>query len=183
MQKRRHFLFRTFGKRWLQNFLLFVLLSLILAFLPTILFINDLKLNIPKFCEDWLKNTLNLSAIFLIINYLNYQIAINRSKDKISMLTSNFNTLGEVLFEMLKNNFQKKKDMLNLVFSLETLIKKIQAEDEFFYTIEGLGNFSGYQSFFEKIKNYINGSQITSQQIEKLNQDFQQIKNYLNRYL
>lgn len=183
MQKRRHFLLRTFGKTWKWKFPLFIFLSLAIGFLPTFLFLKDLSLNIPKFCEEWLKNVLALSAIFLIVNYLNYQITINRSKDKISMLATNFSIAGDSLFQLMKTNFQKKTDMLNLVASLEMLIKKLQSEDEFFYNTNGLANFSGYSSFFEKLRNYINGTKITQEQIDNLHNDYQNINNYLSHYL
>lgn len=183
MQKQRHFLVRTFGKTWKWKFPLFIFLSLFLAFLPTILFIDKLEVNVPKFCEEWLKNILALSAIFLIVNYLNYQISLNRSKDKISMLVTNFSIAGEGVFNLIKTSFTSKNDILNLVNFLESLLKKIQSEDEFYYHIEGIGDFSNYKTFFEKLRNHINASQITTQQIEMLNFEFQKIRKYLSKYL
>jgi predicted signal transduction protein with EAL and GGDEF domain len=183
MQKSRHFLLRTFGKTWKWKFPVFVVLSLLIAFLPTFLLIDKVELNTQKFCEEWLKNILSLSAIFLIVNYLNFQIGINRSKDKISMLATNFCIAGDSLFQILETNFRKKTDLLNLVSSLEVLINKLQSEDEFIYNSNGLVNFSGYPSFFEKLRNHINGSDISQQQIQNLLTDYQKIKTYLNDYL
>lgn len=183
MKYNRHFLKRTFGNNWKTLFPLFIVLSLIVAFLPTFLFIKKIELNVPKFCEEWLKSVLSLSAIFFIANYLNFFINVNRSRDKISMLINNFNIVGNGAFQKMSDSTISRNEILNLIITLENLLNKIQSEDEFLYKVEGLSEFSGHENYFTKLKSHINSGPLTLEQIATLQKDFDSIKNYLNKYL
>ena len=99
------------------------------------------------------------------------------------MLINNFKIVGDGVFEKMADPQISRNEVLNLIFTLENLLKKMQSEDEFLYKVEGLPEFSGHENYFVKLKNHINSDTLTSAQIANLKVGFDNIKLYLNRYL
>ena len=183
MLHNRHFLLRTFGPKWKIYFPFFLFSSILIALLPSLLFLAKINFNIPRFCEEWLRTVLSLSAVFILANYFNYLINFNRNKDKIHLIVTNFSFIGENVFSKLENGSCDNIEIFNMVNFLEFLIKKIQNEDEFLYKIEGFENFSGHETYFLKLKNHIQSANLTPNQIAGLKAEFMNLKTYLTNIL
>jgi predicted signal transduction protein with EAL and GGDEF domain len=182
MKTNRNFLTRTFGQNGLFKFIVFITTSIIIAIIPSYLNRSALELNIPKFCEEWFRNIVSLSAIFIIANYLNYYITQNRNKDKIKMLINNFIVLGDGIINNISSNNFVRSENINLTQSLELILKKIQNEDEYLYNVKSIEDFNNYSYFFNKLTHKINEGKISDSELDSLKIDLTKIKSDLIKF-
>lgn len=84
----------SLGKNWALNYSLFLILAVLVSFLPILVFHDKIALDVPKFCETWLVYSLtftlfvftNTAINFFMLNSGKITLAENIIKEMLNQL-------------------------------------------------------------------------------------------------
>jgi hypothetical protein len=142
---------KTFGINWKKKLVVISGAILLISFAPAILLRDHLLFVPSKFVEEWFKNCISLTILFLVANYLNYSVNFHRNRDRIYMLLIKLDKLSDFVLNKLDQNLIL--DIHEDIKIIERIVAKIQSEEEFFYAFMETESdeYKDYSRIFAKL--------------------------------